>query len=306
MTTTATHSCPVISDGRVQCWGSNSFGELGDGTTTTRTNPVSVSGFLGYTAVHVDVGNYTSCAVKADGEIECWGSNWGGRLGNAGATGDSSTPVSVIGLENGATQVAVAADTACALLVDGPVSCWGLARPGAPGSGQATAGLTASLECRGLASAERRGPDRLPTRWFCALLSMAARLGRHAVERNAYSELPVALWPEERAIAVEKNGCERLLHPPRPASSTAGVRTPTPARRRLGRGAAPDPAPRDRVSNVGRRVHRGLGQSQICALEQTASSTAGAEVGALPTLQTFPRADSRRTARLAGRARRGN
>ncbi|HTI06012.1 MAG TPA: Ig-like domain-containing protein [Gemmatimonadales bacterium] len=78
--------------GTVFCWGSNSNGQLGDGTTTQRTSPVSVSG--GLTFMSVSAGANHTCAVSVSG-VYCWGSNAAGQLGN-GSTTDSSVPVKVV------------------------------------------------------------------------------------------------------------------------------------------------------------------------------------------------------------------
>jgi alpha-tubulin suppressor-like RCC1 family protein len=291
--TTATHTCFVIADGRVQCMGANSFGELGDGTTIARTNPVSVSGFLGYTAVHVDVGNYTSCGVKANGEVECWGSSWAGRLGNAGATGPSSTPVSVLGLENRATQVAVAADTACALLVDGRVSCWGGGATGNAGDPvKSTAGLTASLGGVAVSLSGGAGNPAVTRRdGFCALLSSGRPSCWGAMPGNGadYSSIPVALLPEERAVAVEKNGANGCFITDTGKLYCWGEN----AYGQLGAGSVGDPLRTPRhvsgVSDVVAVSIGGLGHSQICALEADGELYCwGRNVGLLPVLQVLP------------------
>lgn len=73
------HTCQVRPDGTSQCWGANSFGQLGDGTLTNRTLPVTVTGLTDATSV---VGGilYT-CALRATGTVQCWGLNSAGQLG---------------------------------------------------------------------------------------------------------------------------------------------------------------------------------------------------------------------------------
>jgi alpha-tubulin suppressor-like RCC1 family protein len=76
------HSCALIGDGTARCWGYNSSGQLGDGTTTTRTDrstPVAVSGLSGATAIAT--GGYHTCALIGDGTARCWGNNSNGQLG---------------------------------------------------------------------------------------------------------------------------------------------------------------------------------------------------------------------------------
>src|SRR5216684_121029 len=67
------YTCGVNADGTVRCWGLNQFGQLGDGTTTTRLTPVQVSGLTN--VLSVAAGNLHTCALLADGTVRCWGDN---------------------------------------------------------------------------------------------------------------------------------------------------------------------------------------------------------------------------------------
>lgn len=87
--------CALTNDGAVKCWGYNGAGEVGDGTTTTRDEPVGVVGLnAGVTAV--SAGHDHTCAVTTGGAVTCWGSNNGGQLGDGTRT-DRHTPVGVVG-----------------------------------------------------------------------------------------------------------------------------------------------------------------------------------------------------------------
>jgi alpha-tubulin suppressor-like RCC1 family protein len=90
------HSCALTRDGAVKCWGRNNFGQIGDGTTTNRLTPVSVSGFSSG-AVAITAGDGHTCALTRDGATKCWGWNYSGWLGD-GTTTDRHTPVTVTGL----------------------------------------------------------------------------------------------------------------------------------------------------------------------------------------------------------------
>jgi len=125
------HSCAVLTDGKVKCWGKNDYGQLGDGATTDRTTPVDVSGIT--TATSLALGYSHSCALLTDGKVKCWGKNSNGQLGD-GTTTDSTTPVDVSGITK-ATSVALGDDHSCALLTGGKVKCWGLNRHGELGDG---------------------------------------------------------------------------------------------------------------------------------------------------------------------------
>lgn len=114
------HICAVEVGGTVSCWGDNSKGQIGDGTTTDRPTPTRVAGIS--TATEVAVGPSYSCALLASGTVKCWGWNLGGTLGD-GTRNDSLTPVQVTGVTN---AVAIVADhPTCALTAANEVFCWG-------------------------------------------------------------------------------------------------------------------------------------------------------------------------------------
>jgi cysteine-rich repeat protein len=126
------HTCAVLADGTVWCWGGNLRGQLGDGTTDSSNVPVQVSGLSD--VVLVAAGYLHTCAVQANGTAWCWGSDASGALGDGQFHGDcgttedcSTTPVQVSGLSD-VVDLDVGGLTgrfACAVESDGTAWCWG-------------------------------------------------------------------------------------------------------------------------------------------------------------------------------------
>ncbi|UQU64266.1 hypothetical protein COUCH_35795 [Couchioplanes caeruleus] len=116
------HSCTVTSLGDVYCWGDDSSGQLGDGTST-HAGGQAVFAFR--TAVQVDAGRAHTCAVGADGNAYCWGDDSAGQLGT-GTAGDRDEPAEVTGLDGHLiVQVATGARHTCAVDDEGAAWCWG-------------------------------------------------------------------------------------------------------------------------------------------------------------------------------------
>ncbi len=127
------HVCALTTGGGFKCWGNNAFGQLGDGTTTDRDTPVSVSGLASGVAA-IATGYEHTCALMTGGGIKCWGWNDYGQLGD-GTTTDRLTPVDVSGLTSGVVAIATGAEHTCALTASGGVKCWGLNNRGQLGDG---------------------------------------------------------------------------------------------------------------------------------------------------------------------------
>jgi len=121
VTAGAYHSLALRSDHTVAAWGYNGDGELGDGTTTSRSAPVTVTGIANVSAIAG--GETHSLALKADGTLWAWGGNDYGQLGNGTTTG-SNVPVQVIGLTN-VVQAVAGGFHSLALKSDGTVWQWG-------------------------------------------------------------------------------------------------------------------------------------------------------------------------------------
>jgi alpha-tubulin suppressor-like RCC1 family protein len=134
------HTCVILDDGSVSCWGYNEYGQLGDGTTTARNTTTQTSSLgTDRTAVAINAGGYHTCAILDDGSVSCWGRNWAGQLGDGTST-DRDTPTQTSSLGTDRTAVAITAGKfhTCAILDDGSVSCWGYNGYGQLGDGTTT------------------------------------------------------------------------------------------------------------------------------------------------------------------------
>ena len=134
------HSCALTVAGAVKCWGGNSEGQLGNGSTRNSGIPVSVNG-LSRDVTYISSGRYHNCAITSSGAARCWGKNDHGQLGN-GSTGYSTVPVSVSGLSSGVSLIAPGDQHTCALTTAGAVKCWGRDNVGQLGNGAAGNSVT--------------------------------------------------------------------------------------------------------------------------------------------------------------------
>jgi len=157
-------TCAVMQDGSAACWGSNRYGQLGDGTTNDRQTPTPVSGIDGLTpetsAVSIGVLSSTTCALFEDGSVKCWGYNGQSQLGNTSGQ-DQRTPIMVTGLDgsspgSAAVALSVASGGTCVLLADGATKCWGMILDNSPGWANTT---TASIPTL-IGSLDGSSPDK--------------------------------------------------------------------------------------------------------------------------------------------------
>jgi alpha-tubulin suppressor-like RCC1 family protein len=202
-------NCAVLSTGKVDCWGANGDGQLGNGTATNSDVPIAVLGISDAKAVASDTYGNSFCAVLSTGHMECWGNNGDGQLGN-GTTTSSDVPVSV---KNITTATAViggdsgAVDGFCALLSTGHVDCWGYNFSGELGNGTTTnSDVPVAVQTITNAATLISGFEG-----FCGLLSTGhvdcwgdntfGELGSATPKAN-YSDVPVAVTGITDAKAV--------------------------------------------------------------------------------------------------------
>ena len=131
ITAGGTHTCAVLDNGSVACWGLNDYGQLGDGTTTNRNTPTQTLS-LGRPAIAVEAGShFSTCALLDNGSVSCWGRNHKGQLGRGftNSTADLSqrTPALTVPMPGGLPVVAldISHYMVCGVLSDGSIACWG-------------------------------------------------------------------------------------------------------------------------------------------------------------------------------------
>jgi alpha-tubulin suppressor-like RCC1 family protein len=155
----------VTTAGAGFCWGDNTEGQMGNGTTTSASTPQAVSGNLVWR--RISPGNHHTCGVTTSNVGYCWGENTYGQLGN-GTTNSSTIPVAVSGglawQEIGGNHYMT-----CGLTTTGKAFCWGNNNAGAVGDGTLT---------------NRSVPTAVATGTLFASLGSGLNMGQCAVAKS--------------------------------------------------------------------------------------------------------------------------
>jgi len=143
------HTCALMYDGTIKCWGRNVDGRLGNGSKTTSGTPVEVVGIDN--AVAIAAGEYHSCAVLETGGVKCWGEGQNGQLGIGYFSSDQTTPVDVVNIDN-AVAIAAGFRHTCIIDSEKDVWCWGYNGYGQLGDGSTTSERDSPVKVTGLTS----------------------------------------------------------------------------------------------------------------------------------------------------------
>jgi alpha-tubulin suppressor-like RCC1 family protein len=135
VTTGDSHACALTTAGTVKCWGLNTNGQLGDGTVTDRTSPVSVTGLTN--VIQITAAGAHTCALLSNGSVKCWGWNQFGEVGDGTVT-QRNSPVTVIGFTNNVASIDASDYGTCAVTTAGGAKCWGNNAGGNLGNGGTT------------------------------------------------------------------------------------------------------------------------------------------------------------------------
>lgn len=139
------HTCALVGNGAVKCWGANNSGQLGNKSKKDSQVPVNVSG-LGDGIAAIAAGGEYSCALTDGGGVQCWGWN-GNEIENHVAV----KPENIKGLEKGVASLAAGGEHTCALTENHRVACWGSNYVGQLGN-EAMQGSSVPVSVNGLGS----------------------------------------------------------------------------------------------------------------------------------------------------------
>jgi alpha-tubulin suppressor-like RCC1 family protein len=146
------HTCAILANNQVKCWGYNGFGQLGLGDKNSRGDNAGEMGdalptvFLGTgrTAKAIGAGIWFSCALLDDNSVKCWGYNGDGELGQGNTVNRGDDPGEMnsllpiqLGTGRSAKSIAVGGYEACAVLDNNQLKCWGYFAGGELGQGDA-------------------------------------------------------------------------------------------------------------------------------------------------------------------------
>ncbi|MFH1263914.1 MAG: hypothetical protein V1495_10800 [Pseudomonadota bacterium] len=213
------HTCALLMDGTVSCWGYGGVGQLGNGSFSDSSVPVAVTGLNN--VISLTAGNHHTCARLSDNTMKCWGWNDFGQLGNGNAL-SQSVPVfvKVNGINNLTNVSAITAGYmhTCARLTDGTMKCWGSAADSQLGNGRTSGYSTVPVAVSGITTAT----DAITAHHVhtCARLAdnkvkcwgsnMKGELGNNTITRSA---TPVSVSSISNASAVSAgdwNSCALL------------------------------------------------------------------------------------------------
>lgn len=131
------HSCVAVDDDAPWCWGRNVDFRLGN-ENEDAVGAAPVQPLAGNTIFDIAADASTSCALRSDGDVLCWGANDSGQFGRLDATINTSASPVLVQSVRGAIQVALGDGFGCALDEVGAVHCWGTNRDGQLGRGESS------------------------------------------------------------------------------------------------------------------------------------------------------------------------
>ncbi|MBU6375573.1 MAG: putative Ig domain-containing protein [Bdellovibrionales bacterium] len=136
------HACGITSSGTLKCWGDNSSGQLGDGSTLSRSSPITIDGSTSYRAVAAGLSH--TCGITSSGTLKCWGSNTWGQIGDGGATTNRLLPSRVDPFTS-YQAITAGSNHSCGISASGQLKCWGQNGSGQLGNGNFSGWITPTI-----------------------------------------------------------------------------------------------------------------------------------------------------------------
>ena len=164
------HSCAILDNDSVVCWGMNNYGQLGDNSTTNAKSPTFVHMPNGSKATKISSGSAHTCATIDNGSLYCWGHNKNSRLGIGTSGGVHKIPM-FVSANQSIVEISASSEHTCVLSENGSISCWGRNNYGQLGLGH---------------TGERNTPNQLD--WNTAPFS------------SIYGPAPVETWEDEQPM----------------------------------------------------------------------------------------------------------
>lgn len=159
-----THTCGVTTNSKIYCWGSNEYGQLGNGTWLDSNSPQQIYADSRLSFTSVTLGVQHSCALDTNKTAYCWGNNAFGQLGKHTAM-HSSIPSPLLIPEGTAITVSSGGNHTCATTTSGKAYCWGDNSDGQLGDGTRVSNLYGAIVGASLipAGSTTRTPTFSPT-----------------------------------------------------------------------------------------------------------------------------------------------
>jgi alpha-tubulin suppressor-like RCC1 family protein len=131
------HTCGIAKSKATYCWGSNQYGQIGDGKRTGQQNPNrSPTLVLGdHQFASLALGSRFTCGLTDQGKAYCWGYNFDGQVGDGTTTGEKFAPTAVK-TDQTFESIVAGQFQVCALTGEGDAYCWGSSGSGQVGDGR--------------------------------------------------------------------------------------------------------------------------------------------------------------------------